>query len=144
MSAFLVAAQFILIAAIGLPFARPVFDARFALGAAIFATGLALFAWAFAAMPRQSFTIMPEPRAGNLLTTRGPYALIRHPMYTSVLVCGAGAALAYGEPLKWFALAALSIVLWVKLRREEAFLLRAHAGYAEYRARSKALLPWIV
>ena len=144
MSQLLVALQFVLIFLIGIPSDWPQLSTVFWFGVMIFFGGLLLFGWAFASMPQESFTVMPEPRAGSVLMTRGPYATIRHPMYTGVLLCGAGAALAYGEPLKWFAVAALFVVLWIKLQREEKLLLRTHASYADYRACTKALLPWVL
>jgi protein-S-isoprenylcysteine O-methyltransferase Ste14 len=109
-----------------------------------FVCGLALFAWSYASMPRESFTIMPEPRDGNQLCERGPYRYVRHPMYTSVLICALAAAYGYGHPAKWLAVLALCVVLWVKLKREEHYLLQKHgSNYAHYMQRTKALVPFV-
>lgn len=48
--------------------------------------GLALWAWAFAKLAR-SYGIVPADRG---LITRGPYAVVRHPLYAAYIVGGAG------------------------------------------------------
>jgi protein-S-isoprenylcysteine O-methyltransferase Ste14 len=76
-----------------------------------------------------------EIAAGQLVITSGPYAIVRHPMYTGALVMVTGIPLALGS---WFGLipAALLVpVLVWRLMREEAFLVAHLAGYSDYRDR---------
>lgn len=79
------------------------------------------------------------------LIRKGPYALVRHPIYSAILLGLAGAALANGE-LR----CVLGVVIaYVELRRkylmEEKFLVqRFGAQYEDYRARVKALVPFIL
>jgi len=42
--------------------------------------------WAVLAMGLGNFNITPDVKADGRLITAGPYGLIRHPMYTSILV----------------------------------------------------------
>lgn len=61
-------------------------------------------------------------RARHSLVRTGPYARLRHPVYSGLLLAIAGTALAQGE---WQDLLALAIVLSafsIKAKREEAFL----------------------
>ena len=81
-------------------------------------------------------------KQGHSLIRSGPYRHVRHPIYTGLLLAFAGSALALAQ---WRGLLALLLVtgsLWLKLRREERWLLQ-HFGddYAEYRKTSWALLP---
>ena len=78
------------------------------------------------------------------LVERGPYRWVRHPIYTGLLLMVLGTALVRGNRAAVLGLLLfLATHLW-KLRREEA-LLRAHfpASFPAYRARTKALLPFV-
>ena len=78
------------------------------------------------------------------LVTSGPYAFVRHPIYTGLLFALFGTAVAIG---KWRGLVAVVLVfavLFYKLRLEEK-LMRAQFGetYATYSRRVSALIPFI-
>lgn len=79
------------------------------------------------------------------LVDRGPYKMIRHPIYTGLLAAYVFTALCWGD---WRGLAAVVIAvaaLWRKLRLEEAFLTEQFGGsYQAYRKRTWALLPYII
>ena len=110
----------------------------------LFILGMLAFAAALAVMPARTFTVLPEPRSGGQLVTRGIYRLIRHPMYLGVLLCGLAACLAYGSAAKWSLLVLLAGVLTIKIRREERLLLARFAGYAAYRRRTRAIIPGLL
>ncbi len=79
------------------------------------------------------------------LIQSGPYSLVRHPIYSGLLLALLGTALVHGElrGLAGFALAALGWVL--KLRTEEAFLSQQFGdAYLDYKQRVKALVPFVV
>ena len=103
--------------------------------------GVVLGAWALAANRPGNFNIRPQPREGGHLIEHGPYRWIRHPMYSALLVAGAGAAWIAGSLVAWAALVALAIVLRLKAGVEEAAMAQAHAGYAAYRQRTRRFVP---
>ncbi|WP_395018827.1 methyltransferase family protein [Dongia sp.] len=79
---------------------------------------------------------------GQRVIASGPYARVRHPMYSGVLLMFLGTPLALGS---WWGLAAFIptvAVLIARLRDEEQFLMRNLAGYGAYRDRVRfRLLP---
>lgn len=141
MSLLYVSLQFLLIGMIAWPFTSPVADV---LSLTIFLSGLAVFFAALVTMNLRTFSVMPEPKAEGELITKGIYGIVRHPMYLAVLLCAVGACLAYESEWKWVLTGLLAIVLLLKSQREEKMLARRYPGYAEYRKRTKAIVPFVV
>lgn len=140
MSRLLVALQFALIAILAARAFPWRIDAAFALPLAL---GVATGLWALAANRPGNFHIRPEPKPGGRLVTGGPYRWVRHPMYLAVLVTMA-AFCAAGDAAQWALWLALAGVLFAKAVREERGLPLLHPGYDEYRARTRAILPFIL
>ena len=104
---------------------------------------VALAAWTLFHNRLGNFNIRPAPRANGVLVTTGPYRLIRHPMYASVLL-GAAALVALSDPVfAWPVWMALALVLWQKLVLEERWMREHHPNYDAYCRVSKRLVPWI-
>jgi protein-S-isoprenylcysteine O-methyltransferase Ste14 len=104
--------------------------------------GFAVGAWAFWTNRPDNINIRPEPKPGGTLVTGGPYRFVRHPMYLAVMLFSAG--FVGHDPLQWLALGALAAVLFAKARREERLMVLAHPGYVEYRARTRAIIPFVL
>jgi protein-S-isoprenylcysteine O-methyltransferase Ste14 len=83
----------------------------------------------------------PRPLRGAALIETGLYGRVRHPIYSGLLVAAAGWSLATASP--WAAAASVVLfgVLDAKARREEAWLVELHPGYAAYRTRTKRFIP---
>ncbi len=76
---------------------------------------------------------------------RGPYALVRHPMYSGFLLAMLGTALAIEEVRGLLAVGLALLGWWLKLRTEEQFLMdQFGAQYIEYRQQTKALIPFVL
>ncbi len=106
----------------------------------LWAAGL-LAACGLRAMGRQLVSAA-EVRPDTRLVTSGPFRLVRHPLYLSVLLLWAGGALAL---LSWV-MALCLVLLWplfVVRARQEEVLLERHFGaaYREYAERVPMLLP---
>jgi len=106
--------------------------------------GVALIVWS-AALLRSSraFSATPRPLEGSSLVEGGPYRFVRHPIYLGLIVGGIGVAASRASLASLAATVALAIVLDLKRRREEAWLAERFSGYAAYRARTKALIPFV-
>jgi len=114
------------------------------LGFAVTVAGLAFTCWARVILGR-NWSGVVQLKQDHELIVRGPYSLVRHPIYTGLLLAFLGSALAVGE---WRALLAALIVgfsFWRKLRLEERWLGELFGDqYRDYMARVKALIPWVL
>lgn len=84
-------------------------------------------------------------REGHELIERGPYARVRHPIYSGMILMVLGAAMLSGA-LAGFVLAlALALGFWLKARQEERLLTRQFPeAYPAYMRRTKALIPGVL
>ena len=101
----------------------------------------AVFAVAGALRLGAGLTASPLPSAAAQLRTTGMYACVRHPIYTGLLLGGAGVVLLGGRTSRvwvWFALFAL---LWGKTLLEERKLAARFPGYRDYAASTPRLVP---
>ena len=72
---------------------------------------------------------------GQRVIATGPYALVRHPMYSGALLLFLGTPPALASWWGLLPVALLAALLVARLRDEERFLLRNLAGYGDYRAK---------
>jgi len=78
------------------------------------------------------------------LIQSGPYRLVRHPIYSGLLLAILGAALAFGEARCLLAVVLAFIGLKLKSLTEEKFMLGQFGeSYAQYRREVKGLIPFI-
>jgi protein-S-isoprenylcysteine O-methyltransferase Ste14 len=113
------------------------------LGLVIETIGLAFAIWARHILGKNWSGRIVTGETQELITYRGPYRIVRHPIYSGLLLAVFGTTLVVGElrALLGFALIICGVLL--KLRREEAAL-RNHFGvtYQEYARRVPALFPY--
>src|SRR5262249_13128838 len=140
-----VAAQSALIAAVIVSWLFPPWiDGSWArtVGVVLLAAGAVFFVTARVAMGR-SFTVLPRPKAGGELVTRGPFRIVRNPIYLGVLLMLAGGSLFHS----WTGLGLTGVlaVLWAgKVRTEERYLADRFPEYADYRKRVRwRLVPYV-
>ena len=83
-------------------------------------------------------------RKDHELIMRGPYGLMRHPIYSAILLMFVGTVLAVGTIEALAGLLLIVASLWIKLRREEQLMIRQFPDeYPAYRRRVKRLIPYI-
>jgi protein-S-isoprenylcysteine O-methyltransferase Ste14 len=113
-------------------------------GAAVTAAGLHFSVWARRHLGKnwsQAVTVKED----HELVTSGPYALVRHPIYTGLLMAFVGSAIARGEWRGLLAVTLVLTVLWRKLSLEERWMgSRFGDPYAAYARRVRRLVPYIV
>lgn len=118
--------------------------ALFWIGAALTLAGLLLTVWARVHLGTNWSGTVTLKR-GHELVTSGPYAIVRHPIYTGLLLACLGSALARDEWRGVVALALVVLALWRKLRHEERWM-REQFGdaYGAYARRVAALVPHVL
>jgi protein-S-isoprenylcysteine O-methyltransferase Ste14 len=115
----------------------------FWLGAAVTVAGILFAVWArehLGANWSRSVTI----KEGHELITTGPYAVVRHPIYTGILAGFLGTAIAISQVRGFIVFALIFLAFWAKFRLEEEWM-RSQFGetYATYSRQTAALVPYL-
>jgi protein-S-isoprenylcysteine O-methyltransferase Ste14 len=115
----------------------------FWIGVAVTVAGLLFAVWArhhLASNWSSSVTIKQD----HELITTGPYAVVRHPIYTGILTGFLGTAIALSQVRGAIGFVLLFAVFWAKLRTEEEWM-RSQFGetYAIYAHQTAALVPYL-
>jgi protein-S-isoprenylcysteine O-methyltransferase Ste14 len=115
-----------------------------AVGVVICAAGFAFAIWARRTLAT-NWSAEPTIKEGHELITAGPYRLVRHPIYTGILVALLGTELVGGRVKNLFLVLFAVVILYVKLRIEESLMMRQFPqAYADYKARTKTLIPYVI
>jgi protein-S-isoprenylcysteine O-methyltransferase Ste14 len=125
---------------------RPLWRASFWpfwLGAALTVSGLLFAVWAREHLGRNWSRSVSIKQDHELITT-GPYAVLRHPIYTGTLAGFVGLAVALSEVRGFVVVVLFFLVFWAKLSKEEKWM-RSQFGetYAKYVHRTAALVPYL-
>jgi protein-S-isoprenylcysteine O-methyltransferase Ste14 len=112
------------------------------IGVVVLCAGLAFAVWARVHLGRNwSGTV--SVKEGHELIRSGPYALVRHPIYTGIITAMLGTAIASGTVHAALGLAIIIVALLRKLRIEEGFMRETFPGtYQRYAAEVPALIPF--
>jgi protein-S-isoprenylcysteine O-methyltransferase Ste14 len=113
-------------------------------GVIIYLAGFILMGWALMSLRANYQLGGSDPRSTDTLITRGPYALMRHPMYTAALCIAFGLVCMTGS-LACLGAFILYLVLILRLIPvEEASLERAYGEqYARYQQNVSRLIPGV-
>jgi protein-S-isoprenylcysteine O-methyltransferase Ste14 len=105
--------------------------------------GMAIGIWALTVMGIGNMNISPLVKQGAVLITRGPYRLIRHPMYLAVLLVIWPLIIDHLSLLRIAAGFVLTADLIIKMIFEESLLKKQFAEYKTYMKTTKRLIPVI-
>ena len=109
-------------------------DGVTSLGFPVAALGFALAVWAAVTMG-PSLSPFPRPPRGAELVERGPYRVLRHPIYVGGALFFAGLSLVFS--LYALGLTAVLALFWIaKARLEERHLAARFPEYEDYRRRT--------
>jgi protein-S-isoprenylcysteine O-methyltransferase len=83
-------------------------------------------------------------KAGHTLIQRGPYRVVRHPIYTGILIAATGTALTQASIRSVVALPVLGFGFWLKTLTEEQFMIAEFGEeYLRYKHDVRALVPFL-
>jgi protein-S-isoprenylcysteine O-methyltransferase Ste14 len=113
------------------------------LGVMLTAVGLAFAVWARFSIG-QNWSSAVSIKVGHQLVRTGPYAWVRHPIYSGILLMMIGTALVVGQVRGVLAPLVLWSAFWVKSRMEEGFMRKTFGqDYTDYSRSTGALVPRI-
>ena len=110
------------------------------LGTALMLAGGALALRAVRALGH-SLSPLPKPKDDSVLVVRGPYRVLRHPIYTALLLACLGWAMIWKDPVLIVLFTLLAVVFLFKSRLEEKWLTRRYPDYALYKKKTGGLVP---
>ncbi|MBZ5658864.1 MAG: isoprenylcysteine carboxylmethyltransferase family protein [Acidobacteriia bacterium] len=128
---------FVLLAATGNLFSSSVV----VIAAQLLAVSIAI--WARRSFPTKTFRVDATPSAETVIR-RGPYRLIRHPMYSAALLFIWAAVLAHLSTWTAAIGAFVTIIAALRIVFEERFLRDRYPDYAGYAQVTKAIVPYLI
>jgi protein-S-isoprenylcysteine O-methyltransferase Ste14 len=114
-----------------------------AIGTVIFATGIAVAIWARVILGR-NWGMPTTQRLEPELITSGPYGVIRHPIYTGILLGVVGTGLVINFIGLGIAVIVGVYFVWAATVEERNLTEIFPSAYPAYRARTKMLIPFLL
>ena len=99
--------------------------------------------WAMYVMKYGNFNIVPTPVDKGVMISQGPYKVIRHPMYTSIIIFAIALLSGQFDYYKLIISVTLVTDLVVKMIFEEGLLLKHYPGYKDYMKKTKRVIPFV-
>ena len=106
-------------------------------------SGLILLAWAVLSMNFETLNVFPVVRKSAKFVCRGPYRLIRHPMYLSLFLFFIPLIVVHFSWERLISLVVLFTVLVIKIDFEEKLLQAKFPYYSTYRESTYRFIPYI-
>ena len=126
---------------IGLIVARDLFPwSPLVIAVQTFAAGL--LAWARVTFGLRSFHAAANPTPGGLVTT-GPYAYVRHPIYTAACVFAWAGVIAHWSATAVLLGAQVLIGAMARMVSEERLVVARYPEYGEYARKTKRMIPYV-
>ncbi|HEV3276776.1 MAG TPA: isoprenylcysteine carboxylmethyltransferase family protein [Terriglobia bacterium] len=112
-------------------------------GAILTCAGVAIAIWARTILGGNWSSSVTVKQDHTLIRT-GPYTVVRHPIYSGLILAIFGTALALGEFRDLLAVGVLFATFLIKSRTEERFMTEQFGhDYEHYRHETKTLIPFI-
>jgi protein-S-isoprenylcysteine O-methyltransferase Ste14 len=106
--------------------------------------GVALGIWAVRSVGENNWSVYPIPNEASSISVKGAYKIVRHPMYTALVLFFLAIALRTDGWFSWIIYGVLVLTLIVKILFEERQMLKKHPDYADFKkVTKKRLIPFI-
>ena len=114
------------------------------LGVVVYLLSSMLTAWALSENRYAEAVSRVQEERGQRVCSSGPYAYVRHPMYSAIIMWCVSVVMVFPSP--WVALVAgvAAVVIVVRTALEDAMLANGLPGYSEYRSNVRwRLVPFV-
>jgi protein-S-isoprenylcysteine O-methyltransferase Ste14 len=112
-------------------------------GLSVTVIGVAIAIWARKILA-DNWSAQPTLKQNHELIQTGPYKIVRHPIYTGIIIAILGTAIMVGHVRGFIALAIVFFSLWHKSTFEEDLMRQQFPRqYDDYARRVKRLIPFI-
>lgn len=93
----------------------------------------------------KNWSLSVQRKENHQLIQSGIYKVIRHPIYTGLLLLFTGNALIVGNYRAIVAVLIVFVSLWLKLKKEEKWLMKTFGTkYTDYKNQTKAIIPYLI
>lgn len=93
----------------------------------------------------KNWSLSVQKKENHQLIIHGIYKMVRHPIYTGILLLFIGNAIIVGDYRAIIAVLIVFISLWLKLKKEEKLLIEIFGmEYVVYKSQTKALIPYLL
>lgn len=114
------------------------------IGLSISIVGAVLAIWSRVLLGR-NWSLSVQQKQNHELIIKGPYRLVRHPIYSGLLLLFAGNAIIVGDYRGILAVLIVFASFWWKSRKEEALLIKTFGDqYVSYKRQTKAIIPFLL
>lgn len=105
--------------------------------------GFLLIGWALLARQVNKHKELAKGGArGSFLVTKGPYEIIRHPIYAGYLLVMAGYVQGYISFLRFIAFLLFLLVTLLKMEHDEHLINAREKSYEDYKTKTHRLIPY--
>lgn len=113
-------------------------------GILLFIAAMAMVTWTLVVNPFAEATVRIQTERGHVVVSRGPYRVVRHPMYVGTILMYPATALMLGSGWAMVVAGVLAALMIWRTAGEDGFLLRELPGYREFAACTRwRLLPGV-
>jgi protein-S-isoprenylcysteine O-methyltransferase Ste14 len=132
------------IAALAVLYGRHALLASEPIAVGVQVTAAVFFVWARLTMGWGSFHATANPMDRAPLVTRGPYRLVRHPIYASLWWFVWAGVADHLTPLNVLCAVVIAAGLLLRMVLEERLLTERYPEYREYSKRTRRIVPFVV
>jgi len=113
-------------------------------GLVVTSLGAAFAIWARLTLGR-NWSATVTVKEDHSFVYRGPYRVVRHPIYAGILLAMLGTATVYDEAGCFLAVVFAFVGWWLKTRKEEDFMAQEFGEeYRRYQKNVKRLIPFVI
>ncbi|HCQ12190.1 isoprenylcysteine carboxylmethyltransferase family protein [Flavobacterium sp.] len=114
------------------------------IGLSVSFVGLLIACWSRYLLGK-NWSLSVQKKENHELINSGPYSILRHPIYTGILLIFIGNTIIVGDYRGIIAVVIVFISFWFKLKKEEKWLIEIFGeDYHNYKKTTKAILPYLL